>query len=62
MAFTVASSDHSYENLNLEPSIGSTVKNLCRLLIKIIDNKIYLVHQTAKEFLARPTNKVISSL
>ena len=62
VAFTIMPSDHSYEDLSLEPSIGSTVKNICGLFIKIIDNKVYLVHQTAKEFLVRPSNEVVFSL
>src|SRR5207237_7374651 len=28
-----------------------TIKNYCRLFVRIIDSKIYLVHQTAREFL-----------
>jgi len=28
-----------------------TVKNLCGLFVRVIDSKIYLVHQTAREFL-----------
>jgi len=32
-----------------------TVKNQCGLFVRIIDSKIYLVHQTAREFLIRGT-------
>jgi len=32
-------------------SIESTVKEICRLFVRVIDSKIYLIHQTAKEFL-----------
>ena len=31
----------------------TTVKNLCGLFIRIIDSKVYLVHQTAREFLIK---------
>ncbi|PWW79887.1 hypothetical protein C7212DRAFT_307548, partial [Tuber magnatum] len=31
----------------------STVKDLCGLFVRIIDSKVYLVHQTAREFLIR---------
>jgi len=32
------------------------VKNLCGLFVRIIDSKIYLVHQTAREFLIKETS------
>ncbi|PLB35567.1 uncharacterized protein BDW47DRAFT_127956 [Aspergillus candidus] len=39
--------------LDLEPEgrFATTVRNLCGLFVTIIDSKIYLLHQTAKEFL-----------
>ena len=44
---------------DLEPdflySIESTVKDICGLFVRVIDSKIYLIHQTAKEFLKRST-------
>nr|AFB35587.1 NACHT-ANK domain protein transcript variant 4 [Tuber melanosporum] len=36
---------------DLSPRSGRTVKNLCGLFVRIIDSKVYLVHQTAREFL-----------
>src|SRR5205807_8845523 len=30
-----------------------TIKNFCGLFVRVIDSKIYLVHQTAREFLIR---------
>ena len=36
---------------NLISSFGTVVKELCRLFIRVIDCKIYLVHQTAKGYL-----------
>ncbi|PWW74982.1 NACHT-ANK domain protein transcript variant 1 [Tuber magnatum] len=32
------------------------VKNLCGLFVRVIDSKIYLVHQTAKEFLIKQSS------
>ncbi|KAE8382215.1 hypothetical protein BDV26DRAFT_278223 [Aspergillus bertholletiae] len=42
-----------YSELDLEPKtrFATTVRNLCGLFVAIIDSKIYLLHQTAKEFL-----------
>jgi tetratricopeptide (TPR) repeat protein len=43
----------SLENLDLEPEgrFGKKVRNLCGLFVNIVDSKIYLIHQTAKQFL-----------
>ncbi|OGM48777.1 hypothetical protein ABOM_003000 [Aspergillus bombycis] len=41
------------EELESEHSFRRTVGDLCGLLLVIIDEKIYLLHQTAKEFLVR---------
>ena len=42
---------------DLEPyrlySVETTVKEICGLFVKVIDSKIYLIHQTAKEFLMK---------
>ncbi|KAI9767544.1 MAG: hypothetical protein M1840_005581 [Geoglossum simile] len=51
VAFNINPSDRSHEDLDLEPSIEATVKGLCGSFVRVIDSKIYLVHQTAKEYL-----------
>ena len=51
IAFFIKSSDRSYEDIDLEPSISDVFRNLCGLFVKVIDSKIYLIHPTAKEFL-----------
>jgi hypothetical protein len=51
VVFAIKSSDKSKEDLGLEPSIGDTIRHLCGLFVRVIDSKIYLVHQTAREFL-----------
>src|SRR5205807_1818311 len=40
-------SDHLYG------AFEKTIKNFCGLFVRVIDSKIYLVHQTAREFLIR---------
>jgi ankyrin repeat domain-containing protein 50 len=51
----LAIEDHHkcYDNLDLENEMrfGSSVRNLCGLFVSVVDQKIYLIHQTAKEFL-----------
>jgi hypothetical protein len=43
----------SYNDLDLEPEepFETKVRDLCGLFVSVIDSKIYLIHQTAKEFL-----------
>jgi ankyrin repeat domain-containing protein 50 len=57
LALTIEESYKSYEdieeNLELETRFRVTVRELCGLFVTIIDAKIYLLHQTAKEFLVR---------
>jgi hypothetical protein len=51
VALAMKPSVKSYEDLDLEPSVDSTVKDLCGLFVRVVDSRVYLVHQTAKEFL-----------
>jgi ankyrin repeat protein len=57
MNIALAIEDHhrSYEDLGLdvqdEARAAATLRNLCGLFVNIINKKIYLIHQTAKEFL-----------
>ena len=51
IAFAIKDADRSFEDLDLEPSMVDTIKNSCGPLIDMVDSKIYLLHQTAKEFL-----------
>ncbi|KAI0107486.1 purine and uridine phosphorylase [Nemania sp. FL0031] len=54
-ALSLRESDLSYQlpDLKLEEHFLKYVKELCGLFITIIDSKIYLLHQTAKEFLTQ---------
>ena len=53
VAINVEKDTKSYKDLDLDPEekFGSDIKNLCGLFVSVIDNKIYLIHQSAKEFL-----------
>jgi hypothetical protein len=55
LALAVEEGSRSYEDLDLEPegSFPITVRNLRGLFVSILDSKIYLIHQTVKEFLVR---------
>lgn len=50
---TVKESSASYEDLDLvgEEQYRIIVRNLCGLFVSVIDSKIYLIHQSAREFL-----------
>ncbi|PWW75705.1 hypothetical protein C7212DRAFT_357813 [Tuber magnatum] len=55
IALTIRRDHKSMRELsgNLHPVFERTVKNLCGLFVRIIDSKVYLVHQTAREFLIK---------
>jgi hypothetical protein len=51
IACAIKPSNKSVEDLDLEPDIASTINNLCGPIVRVIENKFYLVHQTAKDYL-----------
>ncbi|KAH8435052.1 uncharacterized protein LDX57_012681 [Aspergillus melleus] len=55
MNFALAIDEHtrSHEDLDLEPErpFLTRIKNLCGLLVTVIDSKIYFIHETVKQFL-----------
>jgi hypothetical protein len=54
IALRVRREHSSMEDLaDLSSGFERTVKNLCGLFVRVIDSKIYLVHQTAREFLIK---------
>ncbi|KAN0070010.1 hypothetical protein V8E54_011591 [Elaphomyces granulatus] len=57
MAFTLRENCRSYGDLDFrsEERFRENVRDLCGLFVTIIDLKIYLLHQTAKEFLVQNT-------
>ncbi len=57
MAFNIKKGQKSHEEVDLWPEelFGTYVKNLCGLLVRVHDSKIFLLHQTVKDFLiSRP--------
>ena len=59
LALVLQESHRSYSDLELEPELGTEdrfrekVRDICGLFVTIIDSRIYLLHQTAKEFLVQ---------
>ncbi|KAI9892925.1 MAG: hypothetical protein M1814_001084 [Vezdaea aestivalis] len=56
LAFVIRSEDRDYDNLALEPDIKHTIRNLCGLIVKVIDSKFFLIHQTARTFLIKTSD------
>jgi ankyrin repeat protein len=56
VAFVIKSNDRSTQDLDLEPSIANSIKDICGGFLKIVDSKIHFIHQTARQFLIRSTN------
>ena len=55
LALAIKESHQTYADLKLKPEgrFRKTVRELCGLFVTIIDSKIYLLHQTAREFLVK---------
>ncbi|KAL7786376.1 putative ankyrin repeat-containing protein [Trichoderma ceciliae] len=53
LALALRQNHRSYKDLDRRPDdrVGRDVRDLCGLFINITDEKLYLIHQTAKEFL-----------
>ncbi|GAB1313192.1 NACHT-NTPase sigma domain-containing protein [Madurella fahalii] len=53
LAFALKESHRTYNDLDLEPEnrFRRVVRHICGLFVTINDSKIYLLHQTAREFL-----------
>ncbi|KFZ19805.1 hypothetical protein V501_00489 [Pseudogymnoascus sp. VKM F-4519 (FW-2642)] len=64
IALAINQNSRSQEDLDLEPDerFRITVRNLCGLFVTVVDSKIYLIHQTAKEFLVKNNATPPSSL
>ena len=58
IAMAIEDGSNSEKDLDLESPdrFGGTVRSLCGLFVGIEDGKIYLIHQTAKEFLICNSN------
>ncbi|KAF4197557.1 hypothetical protein CNMCM8694_002459 [Aspergillus lentulus] len=57
LALALREGHRSYADLPLVPEdrFRETMQGLCGLFVTIVDSKIYLLHQTAREFLLRDT-------
>ena len=55
----IQAQSRSYEQLDLEEekTRKAQIRNICGLFVSIVDSKIHLIHQTAKEFLVRKNNE-----
>ena len=64
VALAIDEYSRSQEDLDLEREdrFRTTVRNLCGLFVSVIDSRIYLIHQTAKEFLVKNDTIQPSSL
>lgn len=63
IAMNVKDGSRSYDDLDLEPdeNFSTTIRDYCGLFVSIVDSKIYLIHQTAKEFLVKKSDAAKSS-
>ena len=57
IALAIEDHHQCYDDLDLEndAQLKSSVRNLCGLFVTVVDQKVYLIHQTAKEFLIAKT-------
>jgi hypothetical protein len=60
IALAIEDDDKCYNDLDLENErrLEFSVRNVCGLFITIVDQKIYLIHQTAKDSLSLRTRYV----
>ncbi|KAJ2987975.1 hypothetical protein NUW58_g4219 [Xylaria curta] len=64
LALAIKEHHRSYADLKLGPEdrFRRTVRDICGLFVTIMDSKIYLLHQTAKEFLVQQNSMDIISV
>ena len=51
IALAMGESDYDKDSLPSEDAFKTKIRNLCGLFVTVIDEKVYLIHQTAKEYL-----------
>ncbi|KAF3179225.1 hypothetical protein TWF788_007036 [Orbilia oligospora] len=58
MALALRDGHQSYDDVDLKPveRFREEIRDLCGLIVTIVNSKIYLLHQTVKEFLVPATN------
>jgi len=57
IAFNIKRDDKCLEAMDLDPedALISNIKNICGLFVSVHNSQVYLLHQTAKDFLIRPS-------
>lgn len=57
IAFNIKRGDKCFEAIDLDPedTLISNIKNICALFVSVRNSRVYLLHQTAKEFLVCPS-------
>ncbi|KAN0078947.1 hypothetical protein V8E54_005460 [Elaphomyces granulatus] len=60
LALTIRENHQSYNDVDLksEDRFRESVRDICGLFVTIIDSRIYLLHQTAKEFLVQNDQEI----
>jgi ankyrin repeat domain-containing protein 50 len=60
LALTIQENHRSHGDIDLPPEdrLRETIRDICGLFVTIIDSKIYLLHQTAKEFLVQHDQEI----
>lgn len=64
VAMTIEASSASYDDLDIvsEDKWKVIIRNLCGLFVTVVDSRVYLIHQTAREFLLSHSEPGISKL
>ena len=62
IALAIKDNHKSYEDLDLESEsrFEHTLRNICGLFVSVVDQRVYLLHQTAKEFLVAKSQEMSS--
>ena len=60
VALAIEDGNKSYKTLGIEPEswFPTKVQKLCGLFVSVIDSRLYLIHQTAKEFLMSEGSRI----
>jgi GPI inositol-deacylase-like protein len=60
LALSIRRNHRSYSDVDLKPEdrFRESVRDICGLFVTIIDSRIYLLHQTAKEFLVQNDQEI----
>ncbi|KAJ5663166.1 hypothetical protein N7507_003897 [Penicillium longicatenatum] len=66
LAMALKSEDQSHDDIleSIEPAerFKSTLRNICGLMLVIVDNEVYLLHQTIKEYMVQKFSEAVDSV